>query len=77
MMTCQELIGFLTDYLDGQLPLTQRMAFDLHLTLCRDCRSYLHNFKTTITAAKDSSADIPAIPEELVEAILKSRKVHP
>lgn len=73
MMTCQELIDFLTDYLDGQLPLTQRLAFELHLTLCRDCRAYLHNFRTTIAAARSSGAEIADMPEELVNAILKSR----
>lgn len=74
MMTCQELIEFLTDYLDGQLPLTQRMAFELHLTLCKDCRSYLHNFKTTIHAAKQSVVDVAEVPDELIDAILNARK---
>lgn len=73
MLTCQELINFLTDYLDGQLPLSQRLAFELHLSLCHDCRSYLHNFKTTIAAAKQSTDGTAEIPEDLVKAILKSR----
>lgn len=81
MLTCQQLIEFLTDYLDGQLPLTQRAAFELHLALCRDCRSYLHNFKTTIatsrTAFSDVSEPVPAsVPEDLVQAILKSRRAQ-
>lgn len=74
MLTCQELIDFLTDYLDGQLPLSQRLAFELHLSLCRDCRSYLHNFKTTIAAAKQSGEQTADMPEDLVAAILKSRR---
>lgn len=74
MMTCQELIGFLTDYLDGQLPLSQRLAFELHLTLCRDCRAYLHNFKTTIAAAKQAGDEAAEMPEDLVKAILNSRR---
>lgn len=74
MMTCQELIEFLTDYLDGQLPLSQRLAFELHLTLCPDCRSYLHNFKTTIAAAKQAGDEAAEMPEDLVKAILNSRR---
>ena len=74
MLTCQEVIDFLTDYLDGQLPLNQRLAFELHLSLCRDCRSYLHNFKTTIAAAKQTRDDAASMPEELVKAILQSRR---
>ena len=81
MLTCQQLIEFLTDYLDGQLPLTQRAAFEVHLVLCRDCRSYLHNFKTTIAVSKQAFADsaetVPAsVPEDLVQAILKSRRAE-
>ena len=81
MLTCQQLIEFLTDYLDGQLPLTQRAAFGLHLALCRNCRSYLHNFKTMIAVSKQAFADsaepVPAsVPEDLVQAILKSRRAE-
>ncbi len=77
-MTCQELIDFLTDYLDGQLPLRQRVAFELHLTLCSECRDYLHNFKTAIEATKQACCEsqapkIEPIPESLVSAILRSR----
>lgn len=78
MTTCQELIEFLSDYLDGQLPITQRVAFELHLTLCPDCRSYLHNFKTTIQLTQRACGDRPDdpadIPESLVKAILNSRR---
>ncbi len=78
-MTCQELIEFLTEYLDGQLPMTQRVAFDFHLALCRDCRSYLHNFKTTIQLSKQACGIPPQeisenIPDDLVKAILNSRR---
>lgn len=81
MLTCQQLIEFLSDYLDGQLPLTQRAAFELHLALCRDCRAYLHNFKTTIAASQQAFSDVSEpvpdnVPEDLVQAILKSRRAE-
>ena len=81
MLTCQQLINSLTDYLDGQLPLTQRAAFELHLALCRNCRSYRHNFTTTIAVSKQAFADSaesdPAsVSEDLVQAILKSRRAE-
>ena len=37
MVTCQELEGFMVDYLEGTLPRAQRRKFDLHLRLCPDC----------------------------------------
>jgi anti-sigma factor RsiW len=78
-MTCQQLIEFLTEYLEGQLPLSQRAAFELHLAICGQCRAYLHNFKATIEvtqkAFSDSTVEAPAsVPEELVQAILKARE---
>lgn len=79
MLTCQQLIAFLSDYVDGKLPLTQRAAFELHLALCRDCRSYLHNFKSTIEATRAAfdSPDAPipeSVPESLVQSILQARR---
>ncbi len=73
-MSCQKLLEFLTEYVDGQLPMSQRLAFELHLAICRDCRSYLHNFKATIAATKQASNDVTDMPEDLVKAILNSRR---
>jgi anti-sigma factor RsiW len=80
MLTCQQLIEFLSEYVEGRLPLTQRAAFELHLALCRNCRSYLHNFKTSIAVSKQALAGsaepvAASVPEDLVQAILKSRGV--
>jgi predicted anti-sigma-YlaC factor YlaD len=77
-MNCREVTQFLSDYLDGELPLRQRLTFKLHLLLCPDCRRYLQSFATTIKltrslgkrAASDSD---PPIPKALLEAILAAR----
>jgi anti-sigma factor RsiW len=64
------------DYLDGTLPLAQRMSFKLHISLCPDCRRYIDSYKKTIEIGR-AAHDTPEIadpPEELVQAILKSRK---
>ncbi len=45
MLTCQELEGFMVDYIDGTLPERQRSKFDLLLLLCRDCRRYVDAYK--------------------------------
>ncbi len=81
-MTCQHLIEFLTEYIDGQLPLSQRAAFELHLAICSQCRAYLHNFKVTIEATQTAfnddhtNANPGSVPEELVRAILKARQAN-
>jgi anti-sigma factor RsiW len=77
-MTCRDVIEFLNDYVDGELPRAQRMKFMVHLGVCRECRKYLSTYKKTIRASKLACADqndIPRdIPEELVQAILKAKK---
>ena len=79
MVTCQELEGFMVDYLEGTLPKGQRRKFDRHLRLCPDCRRYLEGYKRTIslsqTACREPDAPVPAdVPEELVKAILAARE---
>lgn len=80
-MTCETLIDFLTDYVEGRLPLGQRAAFEVHLALCRECRAYLRNFRATIRASKAAygspdAQDVPELPPELVEAITRTLSEH-
>lgn len=81
-MTCRKVIEFLTDYLEGRLTLRQRFILRLHLLLCGHCRAYLRNFRATIRAEhaahpKRNDAERPAVPEELVRAILAARGSTP
>jgi anti-sigma factor RsiW len=75
-MTCRELIEFLIDYLDGTLAPQERERFDAHLAVCAPCKRYLDSYRKTIRLAKSAVAtmDVPRIPEELVHAILASRR---
>ena len=78
-MNCQECVDFLLDYADGVLPDAQRTVFDAHLSLCPNCVTYVDNYKlaASLTAglSRPQRAGIPdAIPEGLIEAILKARK---
>ena len=77
-MTCRELADFLMDYLNEDLPDDVRAAFDRHLALCPNCRTYLANYEDTIKLGKaafaDGDAAVPAsVPEQLVKAILDAR----
>ncbi len=77
-MNCREVTDFLSDYLDGALPLRQRIAFKLHLLLCRDCRRYLDSFATAVKltrslGVRSAAVDNAPIPEALVQAILAAR----
>ena len=74
--TCHEVLDFLSEYLDGALPGTTAAAFEEHLAICHDCRAYLDNFRATLRATKAAYAShaAPEVPEELVQAILASRR---
>lgn len=78
MIHCREFEEFLIDYLDGSLPKSQRLKFELHLKMCRECREYIVAFKRTIEVSKRAFADLDApvpddVPDDLVRAILDAR----
>jgi anti-sigma factor RsiW len=80
--TCREVIGFLGDYLDGGLPAAERDEFRRHLSACEACTAYLDSYRETIRRAKAALVaghppDYPAIPEEMVQAILAARHKPP
>ena len=50
MMTCQELVELVTDYLDDQLDERQRARFDEHLGECPPCVVYVDEMRMTIDA---------------------------
>lgn len=78
MTTCGELARFLMAYLDRELPEEQRVAFEQHLKACPPCVIYLKTYEATIRLCKKSCAEdarLPgAVPEALVQAILKARR---
>ncbi|MBI4161343.1 MAG: zf-HC2 domain-containing protein [Acidobacteria bacterium] len=69
MLTCKELTELITDYLEGKLSLWHRLRFHLHLGMCRHCRGYLRQMRTTIRLlGKLGHEPIPPqMPEELLE----------
>ena len=74
-MTCRELIEFLADYLDGQLPAGQRKLFESHLAACGPCRRYLSQYKTTTELVRSlATQSEPQFPPELVKAILEANR---
>ena len=73
-LPCTEIIGFLADYLDGELPPDRRSEFDRHLAVCPSCVAYLESYKETIRMAKGSELPVEEVPEELIKAILAATR---
>lgn len=72
-MMCQDIIGFLMDYLNCELTNAEQAAFELHLAQCPSCINYLNSYRQTIELGRSlSEMDSVEMPEELVQAVLKS-----
>ncbi len=74
-MNCREVIGFLMEYLDGALAAGERSEFEKHLAVCRSCVAYLRTYQETIRMEVTTRIEEVTVPEELVRAILASRKM--
>jgi predicted anti-sigma-YlaC factor YlaD len=69
-LTCRELVELVTDYLEGGLPLEERMRFEEHLLVCEGCSAYLDQMRHTIALAgalREETID-PDMRERLLEA---------
>jgi anti-sigma factor RsiW len=78
-MTCQELVEFLFDYVNGDLPASVATSFQRHLEICADCRAYLSTYRQTIQLSKAAfeqpcESRLVGVPDELVHAILAARR---
>ena len=48
MLQCKDVTKETSDYIEGGLPLSKRIALFLHLAICRCCRNYLQQIRKTI-----------------------------
>jgi anti-sigma factor RsiW len=67
------------EYGSDELSPDTRAQFECHLRLCGNCRKYVGSYEETVKLGKrafeDEDAALPAdVPEELVKAILASRR---
>lgn len=76
MLTCEEVDNFLYDFHEGQLSYAESIKFKLHLSMCSECRAYVRGYINTIRTSQagiKKTELVETIPEELIDAILKSR----
>ena len=81
-MTCREFAEFIAEFLDGELPAAERQQFERHLGRCVNCSRYIESYRQSTALGKrafdDEDAALPSdVPEELVEAILSTRRPSP
>jgi predicted anti-sigma-YlaC factor YlaD len=54
MIKCKDLTEEASAYIDGNLSLRKRIAVYYHLLICRPCRNYLQQIRSTIKTVKVS-----------------------
>lgn len=71
MLTCQQLTELVTEYLEGRMSFWRRAQFQMHLGMCRHCRAYVHQMKTTVrTLGSLPRTEMPAdIKAELMRRL--------
>jgi len=79
MITCKAFEEFILDYLEDDLPRRQKIVFEMHLKLCRECRDYLKAYRVSMALAAEALGDESGfqpedVPEDLIAAVLAARK---
>ena len=73
MLTCKQFDEFMIDYIEGNLPLWQRISCLLHVRMCRKCARFVEQYKHVILLEKNAYAKPDdSIPEEVPEELLKA-----
>ena len=67
-LACRELVELVTDYLDERLSPEDRTRFELHLSLCDGCATYLRQVRQVIATAGRLSEE--NVPDDAREALL-------
>ncbi len=49
-LPCEQLVEWVTEYLEGTLPADSRSVVEEHLSICDGCRAYLAQFQATLDA---------------------------
>jgi anti-sigma factor RsiW len=76
MITCEQLIATLDDYVAEEMAERERDGVDRHLALCDSCVAYTASYRRTIELEKSLAGDDlrARIPEELARRIASKRR---
>lgn len=70
--SCQEMLGQISDYIDGDLEAALCAELEDHLSGCPDCRVMVDTVRKTITLYRSQApTDLPADVEARLYRVLK------
>lgn len=69
---CEEILSYISDYVDGELEAALCTELEAHLAGCRDCRVLVDTVRKTITLYHAQAAtELPSGVEERLYRVLK------
>lgn len=75
MISCQQLVEFCLEYLEGALPDDERVGFRRHLAQCPDCVTFFDTYQKTPELSRQAlAAQIPMSVRDAVRSFLQSRR---
>ncbi len=75
MINCQQLIDFCFDYIDGALPVEERLRFTQHLGQCSDCLVFFETYRRTPELTREALAtQIPPNVRDSVRSFLRAKR---
>lgn len=70
-LRCSDLLGDLSEYLEGTLPQERVDAIEAHLRGCDLCTRFGGEFGAMVHAIRNRLADPDAIPDDIAERLRK------
>lgn len=56
MLMCKDLAEIASDYIDDELTSRRKLSVKVHLMMCKDCRTFIGNLRTTTDLFKVHSS---------------------
>ncbi len=77
MLSCKQLVFCSSDYLDGQLRVTERLSVRTHLLMCGNCRRFVQQMRLTQRVVQQMPEpmvdNLEAVATQLAETLKQSR----
>jgi len=70
MLSCEEAVQLVTDYVEGQLDSADRLRFEEHVGICPPCRGFPSQMRVTrrVVGSVPVEQLSPALEQALVDA---------
>ncbi len=69
MINCEQVTRSVSDFLERKLRFRDRMAFLMHIAMCRGCRNYFEQMRLTILGLRSLKQPVETGPR--VDALLE------